>query len=400
MGKTARKYCNELVLFKRKFKKPLSNIAVIMPIGFSDDLFYSQFKKYYSYLWEDILEKSSEYKRMDEGLIKKGFPKRYFFPYPDNYLKNISKPHVNTARKTHEIPATIVDLNYQTALREELVVECNKKLAKRENKKNENLKFVQLTTPEYSNYYIENYFKIKKSNPVDVHSRYAVILEASKYKSLATIKFLHQVNSSERNFQLRNFAFTTLQKFGVSEVRLRKNRKGKKHTGDLLDPIKIENPDELITHIYNSQLEQSKKYDLFLSHSSLDAEILLELKAVLNGININVYIDWVSDRNSLKRELTNVNTANVVIERLKSSSALMYVHTTASLNSKWAPWEIGYFHALKNKICIYFKDKTETIPSYLDIYPIASLKNGAFIICDKEREYNIKEWIAIENEHV
>lgn len=236
------------------------------------------------------------------------------------------------------------------------------------------------------------------NNPVNVDERYTVILEASKYRSVEIISFLHKVNSSERNFQLRHFAFTILQKFGESEVRLRKNRKGKKHAGDNLTPNKIETPDELISHIYNSQLEQNKRYDLFLSHSSLDTEVLLELKTTLNTADINVFIDWVSDRSSLKRELTNVNTANVIVERLKNSSALMYIHTIASLNSKWAPWEIGYFHALKNKICVYFKDNTETIPPYLEIYPTASYKDGTFIISDKGKDYNIKEWIAIEND--
>ena len=61
-----------------------------------------------------------------------------------------------------------------------------------------NLKYIQKVTPSYSNYYIQTYFHCKQTNPVDVDTRYAVLVEASKYKSPITIKFLHRVNTSER----------------------------------------------------------------------------------------------------------------------------------------------------------------------------------------------------------
>ena len=163
---------------------------------------------------------------------------------------------------------------------------------------------------------------------------------------------------------------------------MHKNRKGKKKAGDKIEPTPIETPDDLIHSIYNSQLEQMKKYDLFLSHSSFDSELLLSLKSVLNHSNINVYVDWVSDRNALKRELTNINTANTIIERLKSSKALLYIHTQASQNSKWTPWELGFFHALhasKGKICIYNPDNIEKTP-YLDIYPSVVLAEGKLFV--------------------
>lgn len=173
---------------------------------------------------------------------------------------------------------------------------------------------------------------------------------------------------------------------------MQKNRKGKKKVGDKIVPIPIETPDDLIHSIYNSQLEQMKKYDLFISHSSFDSELLLSLKSVLNHSNVNVYVDWVSDSNALKRELTNVNTANTIIERLKSSKALLYIHTQASQNSKWTPWELGFFHALKGKICIYNPDNIEKAP-YLDIYPIVVLEEGKLFVETEEGRVLIKQWI-------
>ena len=58
-----------------------------MPKGFSDEEFLSEFKLLYSYLWDDVCAKAKEYQRMDDGLEKKGFPKRYFFPSPVVYIK-------------------------------------------------------------------------------------------------------------------------------------------------------------------------------------------------------------------------------------------------------------------------------------------------------------------------
>lgn len=395
MGRTKRKYNHKLILFQKTLKKPLTNVASMMPVGFSDLMFYSEFKNLYSYIWEDICDKYKEYNRMDKGLVRKGFPKRYYFPSPNNYLKKISAPQINKIRKLHLSPSFIIDEEKRKTIRKKLQKECIQKVINRNIKLQENLQYIQLTTPEYSNYYIDTYFKSKKSNPTDVDTRYAVLMEASKYKSPATIKFLHRVNASERNFNLRHFAFLTLQKFGVKEVRLRKNQKGNKRLGDIATPLKIETPDDLLNFIYNSQLEQAKMYDLFLSHSSLDSVLLLEMKAILNSDDINVYVDWVCDRNSLKRELTNVNTAKVIIERLNSSKALLYIHTSSSFNSKWTPWELGYFHALKNKICVYYPEALAEVPPYLEIYPTASLIEGhLFVKDDSGEKVNLKEWIG------
>ena len=389
MGRTKRKYNAELIRFQKTLRKPIRNVLAIMPKGFTDKEFLCEFKLLYSYLWDDVCAKAKEYQRMDNGLEKKGFPKRYFFPTPAMYIKKVSTPIIKN-KALHE--KLILYSEERTNFRNSLIKECAIKRQKREVKLETNLKYTQKVTPSSSNYYIQTYFHYKRTNPIDVDTRYAVLVEASKYKSPITIKFLHKVNASERNYHLRYFAFQALQKFGVKEVRLRKNRKGKKKVGDKILPTPVETPDDLIHSIYNTQLEQMKKYDLFLSHSSFDSELLLSLKSVLNHSNVNVYVDWVSDRNALKRELTNINTANTIIERLKSSKALLYIHTQASQNSKWTPWELGFFHALKGKICIYNPDNIEKAP-YLDIYPIVVLEEGKLFVETEGGRVLIKQWI-------
>lgn len=389
MGRTRRKYNTELIRFNKTLRQPIRKVLSIMPKGFTDEEFLSELKLLYSYLWDDVCAKAKAYRRMDDGLKKKGFPKRYFFPSPAAYIKKVSAPIIKNKALHQKL---ILYAEDREKFRNSLIEKSTIKRAEREARLEASLKYTQKVTPTYSNYYIQTYFHCKRTNPIDVDTRYAVLVEASKYKSPITIKFLHKVNASERNYHLRYFAFQALQKFGVKEVRLRKNRKGKKKVGDKIVPTPIETPNDLIHSIYNSQLEQMKKYDLFLSHSSFDSELLLSLKSILNHCHVNVYVDWVSDRNALKRELTNANTAKTIIERLKSSKALLYIHTEASQNSKWAPWELGFFHALKRKICIYNPNNIEKAP-YLDIYPTTVLEEGKLFVETEDGRILIEKWI-------
>lgn len=368
-----------------------------MPINFSDKEFYEEFKTLYSYLWNDICSKFSEYKRMDEGLAKKGLPKRYFFPSPNKFLENISIQFIRDIRNKHAQKGYVLFEEERGKNRTNLFQKCQEKIIKNRANQNNNLKYIQTVNPQYSNYFIDEYFKLKHRKPEDVTARYVVLLEASKYKCMETVKFLHKVNASERNSNLRHFTFLTLQKFGIKEVRLRKNRKGKRRLGDNLAPVKIETPTELLTHIYISQLEKEKEYDLFLSHSSLDKDLILKLKTTLNALNLNIYVDWMNDQESLKRELTNVDTAEVIIERLKSCKALIFIYTEDSLKSLWTPWEIGYFHALNRKICVFYSDAVDDIkiPAFIKIYPKVNFENENLMIINENKKQNLNDWLKM-----
>ncbi len=366
-----------------------------MPTGFNDELFYKEFKLLFPNFWDDICAKHAEYKRMDEGLVKNGFKKRYFFPSPNTFLKTVSSKTISIIRINHkENTGDSVEAE-RTEFRSELLRQTQNKIAKKTEILDSNLKHVQELEPEYSNYFIDQYFNIKHNEPEDVSTRFIILLEASKYKCRETIKFLQKVNASERNFNLRHFAFLTLQKFGIKEVRLRKNRKGKKRVGDNLSPIKIESPADLLKHIYISQLEKEKTYDVFLSHSSLNKELILKLKSILNSLNLNIYVDWINDQEGLKRELTDVNTAEVIIERLKLCKALIFIYSEDSMKSLWAPWEIGYFHALKRKVGVFISDSVDenTLPAFINIYPKLVIQGGNIMIKEKKELTEFREWI-------
>ncbi len=86
----------------------------------------------------------------------------------------------------------------------------------------------------------------------------------------------------------------------------------------------------------------TRTYDIFLSHSFKDAELILGIKVKLEGYGHSVYVDWVEDPH-LDRSSITPNTAATLRERMCCCRSLFYASTEASTDSKWMPWECGYF---------------------------------------------------------
>ena len=91
---------------------------------------------------------------------------------------------------------------------------------------------------------------------------------------------------------------------------------------------------------------EGQTYDIFLSHSSKDAYFILALRTELLGMGFNVYIDWLEDPH-LDRTNVTKRTADLLRRRMRSSKSLFIVSTENSRESKWVPWELGYFDGLK-----------------------------------------------------
>lgn len=173
-------------------------------------------------------------------------------------------------------------------------------------------------------------------------------------------------------------------------------RKGKKKMTYTKQFTPIVTPQDLLKAIYNSPLEKMKAYDLFLSHSYKDKDKLIGLKDILNRLGLNVYMDWVNDKDELPRTLTSADTAAVITERIKSSKAILYVHTTTSLDSKWTPWELGYAYALDKPILVYRPEPITEEPEYLQLYPSVVIENGVLLVNNQER-IPISEWLGRYN---
>ncbi|MGE6163492.1 TIR domain-containing protein [Aeromonas salmonicida] len=122
-----------------------------------------------------------------------------------------------------------------------------------------------------------------------------------------------------------------------------------------------------------SAFNKFKTYDIFLSHSSKDAELILGVKGTLEDMGYSVYVDWVEDP-QLDRSNVNESTAELLRERMDASKSLFYVTTENAEASKWMPWECGYFDGVKEKVAIlpvkkHSYDNDYKGQEYLGLYP-------------------------------
>jgi hypothetical protein len=88
------------------------------------------------------------------------------------------------------------------------------------------------------------------------------------------------------------------------------------------------------------------RYDIFLSHSFHDADVILGIKSIMKNLGLKVYVDWIDDP-GLDRGKVTAATAQKLRERMKTCSSLVYAHTPNATQSVWMPWELGYFDGLK-----------------------------------------------------
>lgn len=117
----------------------------------------------------------------------------------------------------------------------------------------------------------------------------------------------------------------------------------------------------------------AKHYDIFLSHSYDDAEIIYGVKKMIESLGMTVYVDWIEDA-KLDRSKVTVETAALLRERMKTCSSLVYADSANASQSAWMPWELGYFDGLRGSYVwilplVNNSDSEYHKPEYLRLYP-------------------------------
>jgi hypothetical protein len=117
----------------------------------------------------------------------------------------------------------------------------------------------------------------------------------------------------------------------------------------------------------------SRRYDVFLSHSYQDADVILGVKVIIESLGLTVYVDWVDD-GGLDRSKVTVKTAEILRVRMRQSSSMVYVHSAQSPDSKWMPWELGYFDGFRPSFVwilplVVSSDSEFKGQEYLGLYP-------------------------------
>lgn len=120
-------------------------------------------------------------------------------------------------------------------------------------------------------------------------------------------------------------------------------------------------------------LKSSSTFDVFLSHSYDDAEVILGVKKIIEALGLSVYVDWIDDPGLDRGEVTR-KTAAILRTRMRASRSLVYAHSSSSGESKWMPWELGYFDGFMPG-CLWILplvanyDSEFTSQEYLGLYP-------------------------------
>ncbi|WP_447650426.1 toll/interleukin-1 receptor domain-containing protein [Pseudomonas abietaniphila] len=120
----------------------------------------------------------------------------------------------------------------------------------------------------------------------------------------------------------------------------------------------------------------TERFDIFLSHAMVDAELVLGIKVLLEKEGKKVYVDWIDDRDMERNHVT-TETAEVLRQRMRQSESLLYVATENAPKSKWMPWELGYFDGYKNGgvAVLPVMDKSDSPfegQEYLGLYPVVT----------------------------
>lgn len=158
----------------------------------------------------------------------------------------------------------------------------------------------------------------------------------------------------------------------------------------------------------NRKFDNNKSYDLFISHSFLDKQLVEVLYKKFEEAGYKVYIDW-KEKGLQNRENVSSETARILRERMNRCSGLSYIATENIVNSKWCPWELGYADGKKNRATILpiLNNRSNEYKGleYLGIYPYIDYNtstNGKYEFWvndpeNKNKYTTLREWLETGN---
>jgi hypothetical protein len=114
----------------------------------------------------------------------------------------------------------------------------------------------------------------------------------------------------------------------------------------------------------------STEYDIFLSHSREDAQVIAGVKTLLEREGVTVYVYWAEENATAP---VTPGTAAKLRVRMNHCGGLIFATSQSSPSSKWMPWELGYFDGRKHgRVAIMPLPSSSTTfvgQEYLGLYP-------------------------------
>lgn len=378
MGYTKNMLTKDIEKTKKEIRIYLNSIKGILPRNYNGKTIIQLLNNYYPHEIFLIDQKKNYYFYKEKSLISKGKKSRYVF--------KSSREFITSSIVYNELISKKYKMYHECIFNEVIRQENISKLEMRRNPKifkiatkieKAKLKTQQME-PEFLDVLIGLYTRKSTSQMDKVY----IIKELEKYYCEKILRFFSKVIDTEYNLQLRQMAFYHLQSFGFQPVmrkqkymripsRNKKRRKEMKnnYANEKYNIKKI--PQELEYRLASSKEQKIKTYDFFISHSSIDYNIVQMLIFYLNKNRKHIYCDWINDTDYLKRSLVGKATFNVIINRMDQSKEMIFVESTNSLKSNWCKYELNYFYKKQKKI--YFLSDE-------------SIKNGTFDLVEYGHE--------------
>ena len=118
-------------------------------------------------------------------------------------------------------------------------------------------------------------------------------------------------------------------------------------------------------------------FHIFLSHSYDDRKYIRKLKEYIEkNFDIKCYVDWITEPTALDRNNVTRNSAELLRKRMRQSKSLIFCTSDNSPDSRWMPWELGYFDGYKGYVAILpivDEGKNFDGQEYLSLYPYIDL---------------------------
>lgn len=346
-----KKYKSELMTYQKKFTRPLTLISTALPLDYNKNTILNMFIDLYPLQWKELTQRYELYSSKDRHLQSVGKKKRYYHDEPESFFFNLAKvKHLVSAGQYTKHKKSF---NFHTSIEEykKLATKRDLKIKIHTEKINITNQLIQSVEPLYIDIFISSYH----NRGVTTKDKIEILNEIKKFNCAKSIEFFQKLNDSERKNQVRRMAFEHLQKIREF-VRLRKKHKGKiKFYTKERDGFNM-TPKDLVERIEADSIQNKKSYDIFISHSFLDLNLVLNLKNNLNEHNLTVYCDWTSDDDFLKRSLASEYTEIVLKKRIEQSNVVLFLKTNNSMScngeilSKWVEMEINFARKLTKPI--------------------------------------------------
>ena len=339
------------------WNKELSTIRDILPIHYGINDIISMLKQFYPYEWQGVEHKYQYYNKKDDFLKRHKGRTRYNMETPEVLLWKVNLVNVIMKKEYRDK----YDENYSEEAVEKAIKELYEKRKKSIEKIRNKIEKAKLKTQQVTPEFLDQLIGLYERKNTSQKDRMYILLELKRYYNEKIIQFFFKLNDTELNEQLRWEAFYHLQSFNYqprarSQKYMQIRTENKKRREYLKNEYINERytipltPEELEYRIVNSKEQAIKTYDYFISHSSKDKDLVQQLIIEENKINKNIFCDWISDVDYLKRHLVCEATLKVIEFRLKQSKSLIFVVSESSKKSVWCKYELNYFHELNKPI--------------------------------------------------